>query len=182
MRTERVILPGLKEKYSWENCLWTLDKDTWPPSLLQKALKEIGVCFVIDMSRCTQKVNDFARQLEEESHLPTEAQFYFHKNLEKKHPFGTHWDTSDNVIVQCEGTTNFKVWEVIKGEDYGGGRGRSVEPISDPPLLDVDMSPGDAIWIPRHYPHLATSHTPRLSISFPQGYEGVFQGRDWIKL
>ena len=46
------------------------------------------------------------------------------------------------------------------------------------------MKPGDAIWIPRYYPHLATSHTKRLSVSFPFNREidsTRREDRHWIK-
>ena len=85
-------------------------------------------------------------------------------------------DRSDNVIVQCEGTTNFKVWnEVDKNVD------RSNMNISDNPILDVDMNSGDAIWIPKYYPHLATSATPRMSVSFPISGDNL-QERDWVRI
>ena len=54
-----------------------------------------------------------------------------------------------------------------------------------PFLLDVLMEPGDAIWIPMYYPHLATSQTKRLSVSFPMGrtsIEDVREEREWITL
>ena len=35
------------------------------------------------------------------------------------------------------------------------------------PIIDSIMEPGDAVQIPAHYPHLATSTTSRLSVSFP---------------
>ena len=51
------------------------------------------------------------------------------------------------------------------------------------PILDVDMKPGDAIWIPEYYPHLATSKTRRLSVSFPLSMNSMqFEDRDWVKL
>ena len=54
------------------------------------------------------------------------------------------------------------------------------------PILDVNMKPGDAIWIPRHFPHLATSLTPRLSVSFPLSYNSDVsksgEDRNWITL
>ena len=50
------------------------------------------------------------------------------------------------------------------------------------PILDVDMKPGDAIWIPEFYPHLATSKTSRLSVSFPLGSAIGFEDRTWVKL
>ena len=50
------------------------------------------------------------------------------------------------------------------------------------PILDVDMKPGDAIWIPRYYPHLATSKTKRLSVSFPITDQISPASRAWIRL
>ena len=54
------------------------------------------------------------------------------------------------------------------------------------PIMDVDMESGDAIWIPKHFPHLATSLTPRLSVSFPLGectdVDTVREDRTWITL
>ena len=52
------------------------------------------------------------------------------------------------------------------------------------------MKPGDAIWIPKHYPHLATSKTKRLSVSFPMAPNDflnpddgwVQEDRSWVKL
>ena len=54
--------------------------------------------------------------------------------------------------------------------------------LTHPPLIDVNMNPGDVIWIPRHFPHLAISQSKRMSISFCQGTNTIFQDRDWIKL
>ena len=58
--------------------------------------------------------------------------------------------------------------------------------IDDAPILDVIMKPGDAIWIPLHYPHLATSLTPRMSVSFPFTPRGLMsiahEDRNWISL
>ena len=58
--------------------------------------------------------------------------------------------------------------------------------VDDDPLLDVIMKPGDTIWIPKHYPHLATSLSPRLSVSFPlsstMDTSQVREDRNWITL
>jgi ribosomal protein L16 Arg81 hydroxylase len=50
------------------------------------------------------------------------------------------------------------------------------------------MENGDAIWIPRYYPHQAISLTPRLSVSFPfldnenSSHEKSFEDRNWVTL
>jgi ribosomal protein L16 Arg81 hydroxylase len=60
--------------------------------------------------------------------------------------------------------------------------------MKEEPILDVIMEPGDAIWIPRYYPHEAISLTPRLSVSFPftdnenSTLEKHFEDRNWVTL
>ena len=100
------------------------------------------------------------------------------------------YDFSHNLIVQCEGVTNFKVWDEVK--DVFGSGGVVNNPIrtrlemDTEPIIDVDMESGDAIWIPKHFPHLATSLTPRLSVSFPLAQctdvNTVREDRNWITL
>ena len=100
-------------------------------------------------------------------------------NIEGEHPFGSHWDLNDNVIVQCEGVTNFKVWEKIP-EGWDGAKVHLN--LIHKPLLDVEMKPGDAIWIPRYHPPLAPSRTSRMSVSFCQSEGTIYQDREWVKL
>ena len=120
------------------------------------------------MSKSTEKINEFAKKLEDEYDQEVDAHIYLCRNLEPRHPFEIHFDISDNVIVQCEGTTNFKVWDAVSNPEELLKEKKDVKIETDKQtILDVDMQPGDAIWIPRYHPHLATSHTKRLSVSFP---------------
>ena len=55
------------------------------------------------------------------------------------------------------------------------------------PIIDSIMEPGDAVQIPAHYPHLATSITSRLSVSFAmpvstENWGGIYQEREWVRL
>jgi len=177
MTTERVFVLNY-ESYEWnDNDSWTLNPNCYPPSLL-KQLIEDNICLMIDMSRCTEKINSFVKKLEKEYELPCDAHIYTCRNPKLDHPFGIHFDTQQNVIVQCEGQTNFKVWDEVEDKSIKCDRME----LNDDPILDVDMNPGDAIWIPKYYPHLATSKTPRLSVSFSQKHKTVFQDREWINL
>jgi ribosomal protein L16 Arg81 hydroxylase len=87
--------------------------------------------------------------------------------------------------VQCEGKTNFKVWKEV--EDHTDEKQVKLD-MKEEPILDVIMEPGDAIWIPRYYPHHAISLTPRLSVSFPfaddenSTLKKHFEDRNWITL
>ena len=170
----------IKESRIWQNNHWCSDANCYPSGVLEQVIEESGVCAFIDMSRSTEKINEFAKNLEDEYDQEVDAHIYLCRNLKIKHPFGIHFDMSDNVIVQCEGETNFKVWDIIKNKSAPS----SNMSITDTPLLDVDMKKGDAIWIPRYYPHLATSNTQRLSVSFPFNRKidnTRREDRHWIK-
>ena len=172
----RVRVNGMEETFTWKNSIWSIDPNCFPASLLKEMIGKY-VCSFLDMSRSTKKINDFAKKLEEEYNLSADAHIYTCRNPKLGHPFGIHYDYADNVIVQCEGKTNFKVWEEV--EPTSGSNVNLT--INDPPIMDIDMNPGDVIWIPKHYPHLASSKTPRMSVSFPLK-PGLTEPRDWIKL
>ena len=172
----RVRVNGMEETFTWKNSIWSIDPNCFPASLLKEMIGKY-VCSFLDMSRSTKKINDFAKKLEEEYNLSADAHIYTCRNPKLGHPFGIHYDYADNVIVQCEGKTNFKVWEEV--EPTSGSNVNLT--INDPPIMDIDMNPGDVIWIPKHYPHLASSKTPRMSVSFPLK-PGPKQPREWVKL
>ena len=187
MNDKRVKLLGNNERYEWLCSKWTKDPNCFPPSLIKKLLDDIMIYFV-DMSRATEKINDFAKQIEDDYGKQTDAHIYVCRNLEIKHHFGVHYDFNHNLIVQCEGKTNFKVWDEVKNVDRnlkGIGINTRME-MEVEPIMDVDMESGDAIWIPKHFPHLATSLTPRLSVSFPLSEYSdtnlIREDRTWITL
>ena len=187
MNDKRVKLLGNNRRYEWLCSKWTKDSNCFPPSLIKKLLDNIMIYFV-DMSRATEKINDFAKHIEDDYGKQTDAHIYVCRNLEIKHHFGIHYDFNHNLIVQCEGMTNFKVWDEVKDVDRnlkGIGINTRLE-MDIEPVIDVDMESGDAIWIPKHFPHLATSLTPRLSVSFPLSEYSdtnlIREDRTWITL
>ena len=187
MNDKRVKLLGNTRRYEWLCSKWTKDPNCFPPSLIKKLLDDIMIYFV-DMSRATEKINDFAKHIEDDYGKQTDAHIYVCRNLKIKHHFGVHYDFNHNLIVQCEGKTNFKVWDEVKNVDRnlkGIGINTRLE-MEVEPIMDVDMESGDAIWIPKHFPHLATSLTPRLSVSFPLAQctdvNTVREDRTWITL
>ena len=187
MNDKRVKLLANSRRYEWLCTKWTKDPNCFPPSLIRKLLDNIMMYFV-DMSRATEKINDFAKNIEDDYGKQTDAHIYVCRNLEIKHHFGIHYDFNHNLIVQCEGMTNFKVWDEVKNVDRnlkGIGINTRME-MEVEPIMDVDMESGDAIWIPKHFPHLATSLTPRLSVSFPLSEYSdtnvIREDRTWITL
>jgi len=168
--------------FKWRSTGWQKDKNCYPPTLIRKLIEE-NICYFTDMSRCTEKINAFAKSLEDEYEHQTDAHIYMCRNIELEHPFGAHFDTSHNVIVQCEGTTNFKVWNRV--DPKSNYTKMTPEELPGEPVLDVEMEPGDAIWIPMYYPHLATSRTKRLSVSFAINKNPLkegFEDREWVRI
>ncbi len=166
---------------SWKTDCWAMDVNCYPPSLL-RSLMENHVCYFNEMSRCTEKINNFSHEIELEYGSAVDAHIYMCKNTSLVHPFGIHYDYCHNIIVQCEGVTNFKVWDI--GFEKNKEDNRSNLNITIDPFLDVEMYPGDTIFIPAYVPHLADSKTQRLSISFPfhEKKSEYLQDRTWIKL
>ena len=180
------LLDPEKREFNWLVSGWNHDPNCYPPSLIRDLLNEMVVVFT-DMSRATEKINDFANSIENTYQRNVDAHVYVCRNPELEHPFGAHIDGAHNVIVQCEGETNFKVWDKVENGEKLLEEKKSVKmKIDDAPILDVIMKPGDAIWIPLHYPHLATSLTPRMSVSFPFTPRGLMsiahEDRNWISL
>ena len=183
MTAERVYVYAPEDmKFTWTNDGWALDHNCYPPTLLRE-LMEKYVCYFCDMSRCTEKINAFAKEVEDTYQQHVDAHIYMCRNMDIEHPFGIHFDISDNIIIQCEGKTNFKVWNEIDNslKLYESEKNVNMTMNNDP-ILDVEMKSGDAIWIPKYYPHLATSRTKRLSVSFPfsKTLQKKDRDRNWV--
>ena len=112
MSLERVNIPAVNENFSWHYDGWMINPRTYPSKLLRELIED-NVCYFKDMSRYTEELNEFASSLEDEYNKSVDAHIYVCRNTKINHPFGIHFDRSDNVIVQCEGTTNFKVWNEV---------------------------------------------------------------------
>ena len=183
MSSKRVQILNLDKRVEWDNTIWNAESNCIPPSTIRSLLDELVIYFV-DMSRATRSINDFAKNIEDEYGSQVDAHIYVCRNLEIEHPFGAHYDFSDNIIVQCEGMTNFKVWDEVK--PVSRDKTNTKLQMNSEPILDVNMESGDTIWIPRHYPHQATSLTSRLSVSFPLSsnvdISSVREDRNWITL
>ena len=187
MTTSRVkLLDGQGRKFNWIATGWHRDPNCYPPSLIRSLLDEMVIYFT-DMSRATERINDFARAVEDEYQRQVDAHIYVCRDPKLEHPFGAHIDEAHNIIIQCEGETNFKVWNELKDGEKIMKDGDNINmKIDDKPMLDVIMKPGDAIWVPMYCPHHAVSLSPRMSVSFPFTPRGLLtkanEDRNWISL
>jgi lysine-specific demethylase/histidyl-hydroxylase NO66 len=86
-------------------------------------------------------VTRFCRELELELTHPVQANAYVTPRTARG--LGVHADGHDVFVLQFSGR---KHWEVFAPADHGGTGAR---------LLDVELTPGDALYVPRGFPHAA---------------------------
>ena len=85
----------------------------------------------------------FCRDLEIDLGHPTQVNAYI--TPPGARGLAVHSDEHDVFVLQVFGT---KAWRVFDAGDGGGG---------GEPLLDVEVQPGDSLYIPRGFPHAATA-------------------------
>jgi len=167
--------------YTWNRQAWMSDANCFPPSLLEKELKQYH-CYFIDASRVNKSVNSMSGELEklfEGSAVDAHIYFTVSDNLDGG--FGIHWDHSHNLIVQVEGSTRFLLWDHYANNSADD---RFADVMNMDPLYDVVLNPGDAVFVPLRCYHKASSQTKRMSVSFPISIDANVpsQDRHWIKL
>lgn len=164
--------------YSWQNQAWLSDINTFPPSLLDKVVKE-NVCVLIDSSRVSFNLNEICNQLEEHFKLgAADAHIFFTLSENIDQGYGIHWDPSHNLIVQVEGTSTIKIW------DEWSVRNRAVESLEKAPVIDTVLNPGDVAFVPKNYYYKHSITSKAMTICFPVIFneECGKQERYWIKL
>jgi len=167
-----------KEGYRWPEKDWLTDKNTFPPNIVKKEIKE-NVCYICDCSRYNKTINQICNDIEKITNHSTDAHIFFSLDVPSNTGLGIHNDISNNLIIQQEGQTRFKVWKEQETE-YRRYPGLTFE---KEPILDVILNKGDCVYIPRYNWHQAIPITKRLSVSFPMmiGHTN-HQEREWIEI
>ena len=142
VNSTRMLTVG-NHPYGWEDQSWLTDVNTFPPSLLKQVINE-RLCLLIDASRVNQKINQLCKELEETfMNGAADAHIYFTLSDTVKDNLGIHYDHAHNLIVQIEGETKFRGWDV-----WSLGK-QKVESLEETPIIDTVLKPGDAVFIPR---------------------------------
>jgi hypothetical protein len=170
---------SLKENYEWPKQAWVSNINCYPPSIIQKIIKKY-LCHISDSSKVNEKINSICGELESITNLPTDAHIYFDFTDQQNVGFGIHYDDAHNLIVQIEGKSNVRIWNV---KSYDKNL-HSIKNLDVNPIFEIVMEPGDVFYAPAHYYHEVKSLTKRLSISFPSHtkMKSLFQEREWIKI
>ena len=166
------------KRYEWGKYWWQSDITAYPTHIVKEEINH-HVCYMQDASRVNKTINQIASDLEFISNCPTDAHIFFSLTTNENEGLGIHNDVSSNFIIQVEGQTNFKVWDIIAEEGVS-----NIDKIEEQPVIDIVLSKGDVIYIPHKYWHHAISKTKRLSVSFPMSVNGdkVFASREWINI
>lgn len=114
--------------------------------------------------------NEYTNQLLDtfENIFDVHAAIHVYAGLEGSKSFSIHDDYPANFIIQVEGETRWQVFENRISYLFKTGRmnGR-VNTSTLRPVIDVVLTPGDALYIPSRAYHCAEPTEKRLSISIP---------------
>jgi hypothetical protein len=103
---------------------------------------------------------DFTGTLAAELSAPVQANAYLTPPAGRG--FATHYDTHDVFVLQVEGRKRWLVHEPVLVDPLErqpcGARADEIAATADgPPALDVELAPGDALYLPRGWLHSATA-------------------------
>jgi len=88
--------------------------------------------------------------------------------------FDTHYDRHDVFIIQIAGTKRWTVFEPTTKWPLERQRNAKGKPPETEPYLDVELSPGDVLYIPRGHWHHAVAVTPSIHFTVgPESRSGV---------
>ena len=124
-----------------------------------------GVSIIVDgVDRWIPGIGQLATAVEREMRIRTHVNAYL--SFSKGGAFKPHWDIHDVLVVQVHGNKRWRVWnaEVPHPVEMAD---RSNVNASLAPDEEVEMAPGDVLFIPRGEPHSAavsTKHSVHLTI------------------
>jgi hypothetical protein len=127
-----------------------------------------GVSIVVDfVERSIPQIGQLSAAIEREMGMNTYVNAYL--SFFKGGAFKPHWDVMDVLVVQVHGNKHWRVWntEVPYPLEIVG---RTKVNASVAPDQEIEMAPGDVLFIPRGEPHSAavsTKHSVHLTISLP---------------
>ncbi|GAA2715446.1 cupin domain-containing protein [Actinoplanes palleronii] len=116
------------------------------------------------LHRLWPPVIDFAGRLGAELRQPLQANAYL--SPPSSQGFDTHYDTHDVFVLQVEGAKRWRVHppvlpDPLERQPWGGRADEVGATAEGEPLLDVELLPGDALYLPRGWLHSARTGSGR---------------------
>jgi Cupin superfamily protein len=132
-----------------------------------RALHELlpqGISIIVDgVHRSVPQISQLAAGVEREMRIRTHVNAYM--SFSKGGAFKPHWDVHDVLVVQVHGNKRWRVWDVEVPHPVEMADRLNVD--ARAPDQEVEMAPGDVLFIPRGEPHSAavsTKHSVHLTI------------------
>jgi hypothetical protein len=124
-----------------------------------------GVSIVVDrVHRLIPKIGQLAVAVERQMQIHTGVNAYM--SFAKGGAFKPHWDIHDVLVVQVYGNKRWRVWKAEVPHPIEMADQSNLD-ASVAPDQEVEMAPGDVLFIPRGEPHdaaVSTNHSVHLTI------------------
>ena len=129
-----------------------------------------------------------------ESLFNVRSAIHVYCGLESSHSFPIHNDYPSNFIIQIEGITKWQVFNNRSSTLFKAGAVTETIPgkVIDKSLLDlafeVELAPGDALYLPSRCFHAAYPSEKRISLSipcwtiYPDDDAGLISDRNWYSI
>src|SRR5262245_24837392 len=124
-----------------------------------------GVSIIVDfVHRFIPQIRQLAAAIEREMRIYTQVNAYL--SFTKGGAFRPHRDIHDVLVLQVHGNKSWRIWNAERlhsiemADQFNTGLA---------PNQEIEMAPGDVLFIPRGEPHCAavsTKHSVHLSIGF----------------
>jgi Cupin superfamily protein len=112
-----------------------------------------GVSIIVDeVHRTIPQIRQLAAAVEREMGIPTQVNAYI--SFSKGSAFKPHWDIFDILAVQVHGRKRWRFWKAVVPHPVEYADSGSID-ASAVPDREIDLAPGDVLFIPRGDPHVA---------------------------
>ncbi|GET35385.1 cupin domain-containing protein [Microseira wollei] len=122
---------------------------------------------LLDLHKRWMPLSAFARELECFLNHPVGINLYL--TPKNSQAFVPHFDDHDVLILQIEGTKNWRIYEPIvelPNKEFAGGEQSLPKEQLPPVVADICLAPGDMLYLPRGYGHnVSTSNCSSLHLT-----------------
>ena len=145
---------------------WTWDRLVQDKAFMFDQLHKGAGLVIMNYGYYSEKTNHLLRIFE--TMFQVNAAIHVYGGLQGSKSFGIHDDYPCNFIIQVEGTTKWKVYNNRISYLYKTGMMNGKLKDEDLELaIEVELQPGDALYIPSRMYHKAMPDGKRLSMSIP---------------
>jgi JmjC domain len=112
-----------------------------------------GVSIVVDgVHRSIPQISQLAAAIEREMGIETQVNAYL--SFSKGGAFKPHWDIHDVLAVQVHGRKRWRFWKAVVPHPIELADSVPID-AREAPEQQIELAPGDALFIPRGEPHAA---------------------------